>query len=394
MSWRLPDAIGQPLHLLLPRPQMMWMILTNIFHNKLSIALTGVFVVLLALTACTAIPGFPATSLAQAPATTVSLSTTLTPAPSAATLTPSAEIVCPSGNCAYTCLSKIKSFLNAPGQPLSPPKSIYPRATRSHEIVTLVTYTVEADRITSPELANNLASDLIPYQADTQAHQKIWDYFSKIIPSERRSEIKSFVIATDGVGGVLASLGFSTSALSDWQLTVDIVDAVDPTDMTYTLIHEFGHLLTLNKSQVTADIQLLDHPNDQQVNATESAACPQYLSSEGCSQPKSYINLFYQKFWTDLYKSWTAINAEKDPLTYNKLLDQFYLAHQDQFVTPYSVTSPEEDLAETWAHFIFEAKPAGRSISQQKILFFYDYPDLEQLRGQIVNAICLYAAGK
>jgi hypothetical protein len=76
------------------------------------------------------------------------------------------------------------------------------------------------------------------------------------------------------------------------------------------------------------------------------------------------------------------------------MLDQFYLTNQDQFVTPYSVTSPEEDLAETWAHFIFEAKPAGHSISQKKILFFYDYPDLVQLRAQIVNAICLYAAGK
>ncbi len=261
-------------------------------------------------------------------------------------------------------------------------------------MTTLVTYPVQGDQITSPVLATKLATDLLPYQAASAAQQKIWDYFAKIIPLDQRKEIKTFIIATDGVGGVLASLGFSTADLANWQLSVDIVDSVDPTNMTYSLMHEFGHYLTLNNSQVTPDLELLNHPNDQQVHATETAACPQYLTIDGCSLPNSIINLFFQKFWVDLYPSWTTINAEKDPATYNKLLGDFYFAHQDQFVTPYSATSPEEDLAETWAHFVLGGKPAGRSISNQKVLFFYDYPNLVQLRSQIVNNICLYAVGK
>jgi len=108
----------------------------------------------------------------------------------------------------------------------------------------LVTYQIEGDQITSPKLASKLSSDLLPYQADSPAQQRIWDYFAKILPSDQRSEIKTFVIGTDGVGGVLASISLLNADLSSWQLNVDIVDSVDPTNMTYTLLHEFGHLLT------------------------------------------------------------------------------------------------------------------------------------------------------
>jgi len=261
-------------------------------------------------------------------------------------------------------------------------------------MLTLVTYQIEGDQITSPKLASKLSSDLLPYQADSPAQQRIWDYFAKILPSDQRSEIKTFVIGTDGVGGVLASISLLNADLSSWQLNVDIVDSVDPTNMTYTLLHEFGHLLTLDSSQETPDLKLLNHPNDQQVYATESSTCPQFMTSEGCSKPDSYINNFYQKFWANIFDAWAKINAETDTAAYNSQLGQFYYAHQDQFVTPYSVTSPEEDIAEAWAHFIFDVKPTGNSIARQKILFFYDYPNLVNLRSQIVNSICLYSQGK
>ncbi|HVM71696.1 MAG TPA: hypothetical protein VMT91_08050 [Anaerolineales bacterium] len=320
---------------------------------------------------------------------TPSPSPTLTPTP---TSTPTTQNACPSGNCAYACVSKLRSFLN--GQPLIPPSSVYPHPSRKPNMTTLVTYRVDGDRISSPVLAPNLASDLLPYQADSSAQQRIWDFFAYIIPAAQRSRIKTFVVATDGSGGFLASIGFSTADLSNWQLTVDIVDSVDPTNMTYTMLHEFGHLLTLNDSQLAPDVQVLSHPNDPKVYATQAATCSHYLSEDGCSKPDSYINAFYQKFWVDLFPAWEKVDAITDPLAYNRQLALFYYAHQDQFVTPYSSTSPEEDIAESWAHFIFDVKPNGNSIARQKLLFFYNFPDLVSLRSQIVNNICLYSQGK
>jgi hypothetical protein len=375
---------------------------TTLSKTKVFIISIGLSVGMIVLAGCLPVPETIITQVENQVATAISTPTfiptstlTLTPTlPLTPTLEPSIENVCPGGDCAYTCFSKLKSFLNGPGQPLSPPNSITPHPGRSLKMTTLVTYQIEGDQITSPVLAPKLSSDLLPYQADSPAQQRIWAYFAKIIPPDQRREIKTFVIGTDGRGGILASISLLSADLSNWQLNVDIVDAVDPTDMTYTLLHEFGHLLTLDSSQETPDLQLLNHPNDQQVYATESSTCPQFLTSEGCSKPDSYINNFYQKFWVKLFDSWAKINSETDPATYDKQLGEFYFGHQDQFVTPYSATSPEEDMAESWAHFIFDVKPTGKSIGQQKLLFFYGYPNLVSLRSQIVNSICLYSEGK
>jgi hypothetical protein len=378
----------------------------SLSKTKWCFTLAGILVGLVILTACLLEPApviTPAKSQVATPFSTltstlpftptVTLTSTPTPTPTA-TLTATAEIVCPTGNCAYSCLSKLRSFLNGPGQPLSPPSSVYPHPGRSLKMVTLVTYQIEGDQISSPKFAPNLSSDLLPYQTDSPAQQRIWDFFAKILPPDQRTEIKTFIIATDGRGGVLASISLLNADLTNWQLNVDIVDAIDPTNMTYTLLHEFGHLLTLDSSQQTPDLQLLNHPNDQKIYTAEASTCPQFLTSEGCSKPDSYINDFYQKFWVELFDTWATINAETDSATYDRKLGEFYHAHQDQFVTPYSATSPEEDIAESWAHFIFDVKPNGNTIARKKILFFYDYPYLVNLRNQIVNGICLYSQGK
>ena len=74
---------------------------------------------------------------------------------------------------------------------------------------------------------------------------------------------------------------------------------------------------------------------------------------------------------------------------YNALYD-FYLTHRDQFVSDYSVTHPTEDIAESFAHFVFNPRPVGNSVRDQKLLFFYEYPELVRLRGDILNGTCTF----
>jgi hypothetical protein len=47
-----------------------------------------------------------------------------------------------------------------------------------------------------------------------------------------------------------------------------------------------------------------------------------------------------------------------------------------------------EDIAESWAFFVLSPKPELKSIADEKILFFYEYPELVELRTQILNNIC------
>jgi hypothetical protein len=313
------------------------------------------------------------------------------PTPELATPEPTLKVSCPSGNCANACIDKLNTFLQSSGKPGSPPHASVAHFGSQDNQTVMVTYQIDGDVIKSPQLADHLPAALIPYQQDTATQGKIWKYFTTIIPLDQRKDLAEFIIFTDGKGGILASVGQASNDPKIWVLNVDIVDAGSPRELTYTLLHEFGHLLTLNSKQVTPDLEVMSNPNDQQIYQKAAAACPQFMASNGCTQPNSYMNLFFQKFWPKIYAQWNKINAEKDQNNYLALLGQFYFTYQSQFVSDYSVVSPEEDLAESWARFALGPRPTGKSIANQKVLFFYDFPELVDLRTRIANGICNYA---
>jgi hypothetical protein len=309
------------------------------------------------------------------------------------TLQPPPNIKCPNGNCANACLSKLTDFLLPNSVTESLPRSAFQHGQGSNPVL-LVTYRLHGDQLGSPQFAANVPSNLLLLQQDTSPQEKIWNYFAAIIPMDRRQELVAYMISTDGRGNMLASVEQSTDRPRDWALNVDITDAGQPRDLTFSLLHEFGHLLTLNDSQVTPDLPYLAQPNDLQIYRQEAASCPQYFTSGGCSKPNSYLNQFFDQYWTKIYGEWEKVNAEKDQKNYLNLLAKFYGNHTTQFNTPYSATSPEEDIAESWAYFVLTPKPVNDSIAHRKLLFFYSFPELVDLRSQIIYGICNYAANQ
>ena len=256
----------------------------------------------------------------------------------------------------------------------------------------LVTYTVSGDAITDPVYVKPIPADLKPYQEDTAGQEKAWQFFADIIPADQRTLITNFVIFTDGVSNSLGAVK-QTDDPHNWMLEMDIEDAKNFPDLSTTLIHEFAHLLTLNDSQVVTDFEVFNYPDDQQIYDREAATCSTYFMFEGCSQPSSYINIFFDRFWPDIYAEWQAINTETDQDALDQKLGNFYQEYADQFVSSYAVTSPEEDIAESFMYFIFKPKPSGASIAEEKYLFFYDYPEMVGLRERILSNLCTYVDG-
>lgn len=343
------------------------------------------------------------TVLACAAVETIPLAfSTLTPdpgqfpsvSPTANTLVPvSTGTHCPRGDCATACLAQLSTIAQTSGSSEARPKAAG-QGPRGLSATVLVTYPLNGSQLGAPQFSDQAPASLSTLEHDTTSQQKIWDYFAAIIPADQRGELAYYIAATDGRGGMLASVEQFSGQSQAWALVVDPADAGKPRDLTYTLLHEFGHLLTLNSSQVQPDQAVLQNPNDLQVFAREAASCPQYFASGGCSLPKSYINQFFDQFWTRIYTAWSAVNAAKDQPDYLALLTRFYRSHATQFVTPYASTSPEEDMAETWAYFVLNPEPADDSIAHRKVLFFYGFPKLVDLRNQIISNICSYASGQ
>ncbi len=300
---------------------------------------------------------------------------TTTPSPS-----PSPQIVCP---------SLLAEMLAASEGGDAPSKSPRRRLPVIKNVKILVTYQVEGDQLANPEL-DSVPASLRSYQQDAATQWAIWDYFTAIIPADQREIVNQYIVFTDGREEFLAAVAQDDYDPALWSLNVDILDSSDQKALGATLLHEFGHLLTLNTSQVVTDMNVYEDPDDQQAYDQAAAACPQYFAAEGCSLLDSYINRFYQRFWPDIYAQWEQINAIEDDDARDERLYDFYTANRDQFVTDYAVTSPEEDIAESWVFFILDHKPAGDTIAEQKVLFFYDWPELAGLRDEIISRTCTY----
>lgn len=247
---------------------------------------------------------------------------------------------------------------------------------------TLVIYLIQGDEISNPDFSD-VSDELLILQQDRASQQEIWAYFSGLIPPENRTMLSTYVVMTDGIENTMAAVEQDPDDPDRWMLTVDILDARNLQELTYTLIHEHGHLLTLSAYQVEPNAALLEDPDNDDLYDDAVDACPYYFPGEGCSQPDAYINAFYNRFWQDLYDEWLDIDSILDDDDYYDALDAFYAKYQDQFVSDYAATNPEEDLAETWMYFVLEPKPAGNTVAEQKILFLYEYPELVILREEI-----------
>jgi hypothetical protein len=118
------------------------------------------------------------------------------------------------------------------------------------------------------------------------------------------------------------------------------------------IAHELGHVLSLNEDQRTDDEGLGTYADDESP-FTETA----------------YLNRFYREFWNGRYPGWSADGGSDEA-------DSLYEQHADGFVTTYAATDPVEDFAESFAFFVLDPKPTGAAEKEDKVRFFYAFPEL------------------
>lgn len=257
-----------------------------------------------------------------------------------------------------------------------------------HNEFTLVTYTVSGQAITDPEYAT-VPGRIAYLQEDAAWHEEVWRFVADVIPADQRARVAFFVLYTDGVGGSLGAVE-QTDDPHFWILELDLEDARNFPDLATTVVHELGHLITLEEAQIPTDLVVFNNPEDEQIYQQRASACDTYFVFEGCSRPDSYINVFFERYWFDIYDQWLDFTDEEDQRILDENLEAFYQNYADQFVSDYAATSPEEDIAETFMHFVFAPQPSGLTIADQKVLFFYEYPELVDLRTRLLPGLCAH----
>ncbi|MCK8520981.1 putative zinc-binding metallopeptidase [Aquimarina sp. D1M17] len=228
-------------------------------------------------------------------------------------------------------------------------------------------YRVEGDNIVK-EIDYNVTGAALGFQRDTKKHEEIWELVKKIVPLDYRSRMSEFVIYMGQESGTAGYVVERTQDLEKWQMGIAIDFAYQGGfnaggELAYTIVHEFGHILTLDKTQLDSSIS--------QNN------CKNYFPGEGCSRDGALINTLYKNHWEDIWDEYRRVNTEEDAQV-------FYDKYRERFVTQYASTNPGEDIAEVFAVFVTRAGSAdGTSGAEQKIQIMYDTNEMVKLRNYI-----------
>lgn len=183
----------------------------------------------------------------------------------------------------------------------------------------------------------------------------MWDDIKGILPADAFRDFGRFDVFTDGPSEMLAYVYPMDAKGARWVIAVDPEDAGDGELFTETILHEYAHYLTLNNTQAEyGSRQTADTYNEDGM-----------VSFAG-----SYMDDFYQTFWTDYIDDCLACDD-----TYN-----FFLRHEYDFVSDYASTNPAEDIAESFTYFVLWDRWAAQDVWEEKIVFFYDYPELVAFR--------------
>jgi len=251
-----------------------------------------------------------------------------------------------------------------------------PNGGQTTESATLAAvYNIVDGKLVFSTTATDYGKQAVPAEPSAEVkakHQKAWDFTNNMMPAELMNYVVKYAAGTDGKGNTLASVSqVDEKDLSKWVLNLDMADAYN-TDGSFnqpefneTIIHEFGHLITLNNTQMEA----VKNPN-----------AATYTTAEGTLKAESYLNKFYSKFWKGNYANYKK-PAKEGIIDYDAVtLKRDY---PDNFVTEYAATNPEEDMAESFRFFVINGKPTGTLESNQKVLFYYDFAELVQYRAYI-----------
>lgn len=213
--------------------------------------------------------------------------------------------------------------------------------------------TIEVYRITDDARLEPEASGLTA---------EIWSTFVRVAtPEFSSSTISQFRVGDAPKSDTLAYV-FQDSDPQKWMLAANLATSENRQDLIATLVHEYGHILTLGTDQVNPDY----------------GSCHTIELDEGCANPGSAIEAFTARFWTPYGDAAPTLDNTDSDVAY-----AFYLDNDDDFVSDYAATNAVEDIAETFMTWVVQDDPAAGSVIAEKFAFLEGYPLLVDERARI-----------
>ena len=214
-------------------------------------------------------------------------------------------------------------------------------------------YNEETELQTFDVYANLLKTDYFSSIENMNTYSDFWSDFSWIIPSKYRLDITKFRVY-EGSWMQAYMLMHDLDSANEWTFAVNSLGFTSAKSTVETYVHEFSHVLSLRKTQI-------DYYSD-------SDSCDGVYFDDVCVIKGSYLYDFYESFYLN------------DPYPNNDLF----------FVSSYASNNTLEDFSESFMHFVFEPTPDSDSIRDDKVLFFYNYPEFIEMRNEILSRVIIW----
>jgi hypothetical protein len=203
---------------------------------------------------------------------------------------------------------------------------------------------------------------------------EIWDQIAALSPDTfTAAYIESYGVFSDSKSDTLAYV-HDEDGNGKWQVVVNVAgyESSTPRERATTLIHELGHVVTLNASQVNPNV------------GEDTCITPHFFTGEGCTKAGTYMGDFVNAFWSASDVRTVGGGAGDNADAAQKLYD----TKPDAFVTDYAATNPGEDIAESFALFILDTKnSAPVTVAEKKVAFLYAYPSIVSFRDDMRQAL-------
>lgn len=186
---------------------------------------------------------------------------------------------------------------------------------------------------------------------DSEVYRDIWNNIKSLSPDDLTDKyIETYEVYNNPNDDTLAFVD-DDDGNGKWRISINLAGYKSSTERENktTIIHELGHIISLNTSEVDPNV----------------ANCVNLKLDEGCANKGSAINAFWNNYWKGV------TNPQYD---------------ENKYVDEYATTDVTEDFAETFAFFVLgKQEDLGDSVKDQKIKLFYSFPDLVAIRTEMRN---------
>ena len=189
----------------------------------------------------------------------------------------------------------------------------------------------------------------------------VWNTFTRVATIDFASEVMTQYRVGDSAESDTLAYVYQENEPDYWVLATNLATSGDPEQLIARLIHEYAHILTLDTTQFEP----------------RASSCSTLDLDEGCAYEDSVLLAFTERFWASYEDAPDPANTDSD-VAYD-----FYLEHEDDFVSDYAATNVVEDIAESFMTFVLEEEPSSDTVVAQKLLFFWDYPEFVAIRERI-----------